>query len=228
MQTILIEDKHIMRQKSAIPLLWIAIVAIIMLFAAFTSAYVVSRESTTWLHFDLPQLFYISTALIIVSSASMNWALASAKQNKFSNVKLGVLITLLLGLGFVIFQYLGWKDLYSQKIVFAGRYSNPAGSYLYIITFIHVLHLLAGLIALLVVYFRAKKGKYSVDKALLESVQPLKAQLQVSFSDTLAEQIKETEKKAAENLLGIRLCAIYWHFLDALWVYLFVFLLFVR
>jgi len=193
METVSLEEKQLIKQKTSIPLLWISIVAMCMLFAAFTSAYVVSRENTAWLHFDLPQMFYISTAVIILSSVSMNWAMASAKKNNYSNIKTAVLITFLLGLGFIVFQFLGWKSLYDQKIVAAGKYSNPAGSYLYVITFMHILHLLGGIIALLVVYFKSLRNRYN-----------------------------------AQNILGLRVCAIYWHFLDVLWIYLFLFLLFVR
>ena len=123
----------------------------------------------------------------------MNWAWAAAKKNNFKNLKIASLITLLLGFGFIISQYIGYTELYAQKIVFAGKYSNASGSYFYLITFMHVLHLLGGLIALFVVFFKSLKNKYN-----------------------------------SQNLLGVKLCAIYWHFLDVLWIYLFLFLLFVR
>lgn len=188
-----IQDEKQMRQKAAIPLLWVSIVAMIMLFAAFTSAYVVSREKAQWLHFEMPQMFYISTAVILLSSVAMNWAWMAAKKNNYGVIKTGLLITFLLGATFILLQFLGWKSLFEQKIVFAGKYSNPAGSYFYVLTFMHLLHLLGGIIAVLVVYFKSLKNRYN-----------------------------------SENLLGLKLCSIFWHFLGVLWVYLFLFLLFIR
>jgi cytochrome c oxidase subunit 3 len=195
METVLTqaEEKKITREKVAKPMLYLSMASMAMLFAAFTSAYVVRQQKGDWLVFDMPQIFYISTAVILVSSVTMNWALSSAKQNNLKNLKLGVLITLLLGIIFVIFQVAGWNILYGQKIVFAGKYSNASGSFFYVLTLMHLLHLFGGILALSVVWIKSIQGKYS-----------------------------------SENLLGVRLCAIFWHFLDLLWIYLFLFLLFVR
>ncbi len=187
------EEKRITREKVAKPLLWIGMVSMVMLFAALTSAYVVRMEKGDWLQFDLPQLFYVSTAVIIMSSVTMNWTLSSAKKNDFKNVKLAALITLLLGISFVICQFKAWGVLVDQKVFFAGKYSNAAGSFLYALTGLHMAHLIGGILALLVVWIKALGQRYN-----------------------------------SENLLGIKLCAIFWHFLDALWIYLFLFLLFVR
>lgn len=191
--TISIEEKKITREKVAKPLLWLGMVSMAMLFAGMTSAYVVSLGKGGWLIFDLPQLFYVSTAVIMVSSVTMNWAVASAKKNNYKNVKLSSLITLVLGLAFVVCQFKAWGNLVDQKVFFAGKYSNAAGSYLYMLTGLHLAHLVGGIIALSVVWINSTRNKYS-----------------------------------SENLLGIKLCAIFWHFLDVLWIYLFLFLLFVR
>jgi cytochrome c oxidase subunit III len=195
METILsaAEEKRAIREKVAKPMLYLAMGSMVMLFAAFTSAYVVRQQKGDWLQFEMPQIFYISTAVILISSVTMNWALASAKKNSFSNLKLASLTTLLLGAFFVVCQVMGWNILYSQKIVFAGKYSNAAGSFFYVLTLMHLLHLFGGMIALFVVWIKSIQGKYN-----------------------------------SENLLGVRLCAIFWHFLDLLWIYLFLFLLFVR
>ena len=187
------EEKVITREKVAKPMLYLAMGSMVMLFAAFTSAYIVRQEKGDWLHFDVPQIFYVSTALIIMSSVTMNWALASVKKNDLKNLKTATLLTLLLGIGFVICQFMGWGVLYSQKIVFAGKYSNAAGSFFYVLTLMHLLHLAGGILALFVVWIKSIQQKYS-----------------------------------AENLLGVRLCAIFWHFLDLLWIFLFLFLLFKR
>ena len=191
MSTISIAERKEIRGKAAIPLLWIAIVSMIMLFAAFTSAYVVRKGKGEWLDFEMPQIFYFSTAIIMISSVTMNWALASAKKNNFKSLKIASLITLILGLTFVICQFKGWGVLVDNKVYAAGKFSNPAGSFFYLLTALHALHLFAGMIAVIVVWVKSLFNKYNSD-----------------------------------NYLGIRLCATFWHFLDVLWIYLFVFLLF--
>ena len=193
MNTITLEEKKEIREKSAKPLLWLGMVSMAMIFAGLTSAYVVRQGKGDWLKFELPQLFYISTAIIIISSVTMNWVLSSAKNNNYKNVKLASLITLILGFAFVICQFKAWGTLVDQKVFFAGKYSNAAGSYLYILTGLHLLHLIGGILALLLVWVKSLKNKYT-----------------------------------SENLLGIKLCAIFWHFLDVLWIYLFLVLLFFR
>src|SRR4051812_24785130 len=106
METVLTaaQEKREIREKVAKPMLYLAMGSMVMLFAAFTSAYVVRMEKGDWLVFNMPQVFYISTAVILVSSVTMNWALASARKNDLKNLKLASLITLLLGVAFVVCQ----------------------------------------------------------------------------------------------------------------------------
>lgn len=191
--TISIEEKKIIREKTAKPLLWIAMVSMLMIFVGLTSAYVVRQGKGDWLQFDLPRMFYISTAIIMVSSVTMNWVLSSAKKNNYANVQLAALLTLLLGFAFIICQVKAWGVLHDAKIFYAGKSSNPAGSFLYMLTFLHLVHLVGGILSLSVVWINSIRKKYN-----------------------------------SENLLGIKLCAIFWHFLDVLWIYLFLFLLLVR
>lgn len=188
-----IDEQRAIKEKVGVPLIWVAMVSMLMVFAGLTSAYVVRMEKGDWLQFELPQLFYVSTAIIIMSSVSMNWALSSAKKNNLKAIKQATTITLVLGLAFIFMQFKAWGVLVDQKVFFAGRYSNAAGSFLYILTGLHLLHLVGGVIALLVVWVKSLGQKYNAD-----------------------------------NLLGIRVCAVFWHFLDALWIYLFLFLIFVR
>lgn len=187
------EEKKEIRKKVAKPLLWIAIVSMIMMFAGLTSAAYVRKEKGDWLKFDMPVLFYVSTALIIISSITMNWAVSSAKKDRQENIKTALLLTLLLGMGFVLSQWMAWGNLVDQKVYFAGKSSNAAGSFLYVLTALHLLHLAGGIISLAVTLWQASMEKYN-----------------------------------SGNLLGLQLCATYWHFLDILWVYLFLFLLFIH
>lgn len=190
-ETLKQEDQHtytpIPSQKI---FLWIAMCSMTMLFAGLTSAYIVRQAEGNWVHFELPQLFYLSTAFIVASSISMQWALAGIKKNQTSNLLTGLIVTLGLGLAFAFTQFLGWSQLVDEKIFFVG---NPSGSFLYVITGLHLAHLFGGIIYMLVVITKSIRNKYS-----------------------------------AENNLQIQLCSIYWHFLDVLWIYLFLFLLFIR
>lgn len=181
------------KARAAKWMLWLSIVSILMFFGAFTSYYIVRKAGGSWLEFELPQMFWISTAIILVSSVTMNWAVSSAKKDDFKNVRTALTATIALGLAFGLTQVFGWSSLYSNGIVVAGTQSNASGSLMYLLTALHLIHLLAGLINIGIVMRKAAKGKYS-----------------------------------SQNLLGIKLCATYWHFLDALWIYLFLFLFFIR
>lgn len=181
------------QQKASKPLLWIGIISIVMLFAGITSAYVVRADNGNWLLFNLPNAFFLSTAVIVTSSITLFFSLQMAKKNNSKGTTLGLLATFFLGVLFAYLQYVGWGELYSKNIVFAGKTANASGSFLYLITFLHLLHLFAGLIAVLVTLKNSIKGRYN-----------------------------------AQNTLGLELCSIYWHFLDILWVYLFLFLYYIR
>lgn len=181
------------KKKASKSLIWIGIISILMIFAGLTSAYVVRSDTGNWLIFELPNTFYLSTAVIIASSLSLYVAIQMAKKNNQKGIIYGVLVTFILGILFTYLQYLGWCQLRSVGIVFAGKASNASGSFLYLLTFLHLAHLFGGLISLLVTLKNSIKGRYN-----------------------------------AENTLGLELCSIYWHFLDILWVYLFLFLLYIR
>lgn len=168
-------------------LLWLAMISMVMLFAGITSGYIVRKAEGNWDAFELPFDFYLSTGIILLSSASMQFAWNAIRRNRVAGLKTGLWITLGLGLAFAYTQFSGWAHLVDQKVFFAG---NPSGSFLYVLTGFHLAHLIGGLIYLVVVLAGSFRMRYS-----------------------------------AQNQLGVELCATYWHFLDALWVYLFFFLL---
>lgn len=181
------------KEKARKFLLWIGLVSIAMMFAGLTSGYIVRRQTGTWAKFDLPFTFWISTAVILVSSITMNWAMQLIRKNELKTLSTAILLTFLLGIAFGVFQFISWATLISKNIYFTGTESSASGSYLYVICALHLLHILGGLIALGTIYVKCLMKKYS-----------------------------------AENHLGIKLCATYWHFLDGLWVYLFLFMLIMR
>lgn len=135
--------------------LWIGIVSMSMTFAALTSAYIVKQGEGNWLIFDLPGIFYASTAIILLSSLAMQKAVMCAKADNMAQLKLFLSLTVLLGLSFAFTQVSGWNVLYESKIYFTGNQSNPAGSFVYVLTFLHILHLSGGIVVLLTALWRS-------------------------------------------------------------------------
>lgn len=145
--------------KVSIQLLWVGIAGIVMFFAGLTSAYIVRKAEGNWLVFELPNWFTLSTITIIASSVVLYFATSFVKQEK--SPLLPLLVTLFLGVIFSCFQFLGWKYLVHQGIFLTGEGSNPAGSFLYVITLAHLIHLLGGLLALMISIYNAIIGKYT-------------------------------------------------------------------
>lgn len=128
--------------------MWIFMGSVLMLFAALTSAYIVREAEGNWVYFDMPQVFTISTVVILVSSITMQWAFWSAKKDNLANAKVMITITTVLGLAFLVLQWQGWGQLVANKIYFVG---NPSGSFLYVLTGVHALHIISALVFLLIV-----------------------------------------------------------------------------
>ncbi len=135
--------------------LWLFIVSILMIFAAMSSAYIVRKGDGNWLDFDFPQAFWVSSAIILLSSATMQWAHFSAKKDNFGTLKLSMFLTFVLGIAFIVAQYMGWQDLQLRQIWLGGRESNPAGSFVYVMTGLHIMHLITGIVFLLLVLIAA-------------------------------------------------------------------------
>ena len=187
------EELAVAKKKSAKPMLWVSMISMVMFFAGLTSAYVISMKRDDWVSFDLPQAFYISTILIILSSFTLFFSQKFLKNDKRQLSLIFVIVTLILGVGFVWQQYVGFNQLKSSGLFFTGPESTVSTSFIIGITFMHVLHILAGLLVLLVVIYNHFKYKYKPD-----------------------------------NMLGFELGAIFWHFVDLLWIYLFFFFYFIR
>jgi cytochrome c oxidase subunit 3 len=225
--------------KSKKMLLYLGIFSIIMLFVGLTSAFIVSQSGGFWVDVELPYGFYLSTGVLLLCSATIHFAVKSVKANNTARAKQLVLLTLVFGLVFTAVQYFSWGQLIEKGNYVSSRIShltgtygedytffykgealdmvdgdfyapsdpehsfplgdklrgsrNTASSYIYVLTFLHWLHLAGGLIFLFILINKLKKGKTSSENPLL------------------AEQ-----------------AATYWHFLDGLWIYLFLFLLFIH
>src|ERR1035437_343837 len=122
------EEKEL-KDKSYKSLLWLGIVSIIMLFAALTSCYIVVQADNFWVKFNLPRIFYLSCAIILLSSATINWAMSSAKKNDTNKTKNALLITLFLGFAFCGTQYYAWSEMVKEGKVFRGDISDLKGEY---------------------------------------------------------------------------------------------------
>jgi len=146
--------------------LWLFIVTVVMIFAALTSAYIVRQSEGNWLEFDLPQIFWYSSGIIVLSSLTFHWAYISAKKDNLQNLRIGMVITSVLGIVFLVSQWYGWIALVERDVYFVG---NPAGSFLYVFTGLHGLHLVSGVIFLIIVLISSFRYKvHSKQLATLE------------------------------------------------------------
>ncbi|MDX1278717.1 heme-copper oxidase subunit III [Oceanihabitans sediminis] len=185
-----LEEKHGRAKKM---MLWFGIISLVMSFAGWTSAFVVSSTRPDWLEdFKLPNAFIISTVFIILSSIAFLVAKRALKKDDRKQVTIWLLATLVFGLLFIFNQFKGFQEIIDLGYNFTGPTSNVTMSYIYLIAMVHILHVVAGLICLLVVIYNHFKQKYS-----------------------------------STNMLGFELAATFWHFIDILWIYLFLFLYFV-
>lgn len=137
-------------------LLWLFIVSIMMMFAAFTSAYLVRKAEGNWLEFKLPVLFWYSSAVLLISSISMHIAYLAAKKDNINTLRIAISITFVLGLVFLVMQFFGWKELIAVNVYFVG---NPSGSFVYVFSGLHGLHLISGLIVLCFAFVAAFRLK---------------------------------------------------------------------
>lgn len=182
------------RDRSKKMILWFGMVSLLMGFAGWTSAYIVSSSREDWVSgLNLPTAFYVSTAIIIASSVTYIFAKNAVKQGIRKRGTNWLFATLALGIAFIIVQFYGFSQMVAEGYYFTGPTSNIKMSYVFLIAAIHIVHVVVGLISLLVVLYNQYKGKYSRDE-----------------------------------YLGITLGATFWHFLDLLWIYLLLFMMFVK
>lgn len=136
--------------------LWVAIGSIVMMFAGLTSAYIVKSGGVGWHEVKTPTVFWISTAVLFISSIIIQAALRSFKQKAMPAFRTLLLVTLALGITFVILQWIGFNSLWDRGVHFEG--SSGAGQFLYIIFGLHALHVLGGIVALSILTARQYFG----------------------------------------------------------------------
>lgn len=175
-------------------MLWFGMISLGMSFAGLTSAYVVSKERPDWLtDFQIPQAFYISLLVIVMSSLTFHIAKKWVVEEKNKKGMLLLITTFLLGLVFVALQFRGFSQIIANGYFFTGSESSITTSFIYLVVLMHLTHVIAALITVLVVIYNHYKQKYSKG-----------------------------------NTVGIEIAVTFWHFVDVLWIYLFLFFYFVR
>ena len=187
-----VQSSRVHPQKFA---LWLALAVMTMSFAGLTSAYIVRSNAPNWTEFVMPVQFTYSAIIMIISSLTIQAAVWAWKKEKMLLYKVALGATLLLALGFVASQYIGWKALQNIGIYLDG---NPSGSFVYVISFIHVAHLAVGLLLLVAAFFRSL----------------------TIFNNAETLELYRTD---GNKRIGIELLSTYWHFVDLLWLYLLIF-----
>jgi len=185
------EKERVGRSKKL--LLLFGMLSMFMMFAGLTSAYIVSASRKDWIHeMILPSAFTFSTIVMVMSSITIHFAKLAIKRDDRKNTTLFLLGTLGLGIAFVFFQLKGFSQIVAMGYFFTGSQSTITTTFLYILVVLHMVHLFAGIISLLIIIYNHFKQKYN-----------------------------------ASQTIGIELGAMFWHFLDLLWIFLFLFLYFV-
>lgn len=155
------------QQRAKKMMLWFGIISLIMGFAGWTSAYIVSSKRKDWVaNIELPQAFWWSTAVIVLSSITYILARLTLKGGNLKMSSRWALITLGLGISFVFIQFNGFGQMVTAGYYFTGPTSSIKMSYIFLIAFVHLLHLFAGLISLGLVNYKLIRSKYSADNRL--------------------------------------------------------------
>lgn len=169
----------------------VGLASVAMLFTSLSSAYIVRSGITSdWFPIAVPRMMLGSTALILLSSVSIEIARRKLKQSSQSAYSRYLLLTAFLGLGFLSSQFIAWRRLAHQGLYLA---STPHSSFFYLLTGAHAVHLLGGLLAVSLLWLRSRRH----------------------VEDSLSMGKRQGVADAV---------AIYWHFMDALWIYLFLLL----
>ena len=139
--------------------MWIALVGIVMMFAGLTSAVIVKRNQANWLSFNIPLIFWYSTAVIIVSSVTIFLCRKAYLNREMKKYKTLLLVTGVLGVLFVAMQYFGFNQLWDSGITLT---RNVSFSFLYVIVGLHAAHVIGGIIGLIVIYIKSNSTRKKI------------------------------------------------------------------
>ena len=187
-------DQHLIFHPYNV-LMVLTIISLSILFLSLTAAFTYTRISNGLPPVKLPLIFILNTLVLLGSSYTMYLAKKYYLEDRTQKYQHALLATILISLVFMFFQVIGWQVLFSQNIFVD---TNNSAGYLYVISGLHFAHIIAGL-PFLILFLRTAKKKMKSPVSVL-----------IYFSDP-------------EKRLKLRLLTLYWHFLDALWVYLILF-----
>jgi len=184
-------ELHNVRRGVYAPLfaMWVAMAGMVMMFGSLTSAYIVRHAAGNWLEFRIPDVFYFSTIIMLLSSFTLHLSYWAFKNHRKQLYKIALPVTLGLGIIFIVMQYQGWMELYNIGVLLDG---NPSGSFFYLISGLHAAHVIGGIFA-----------------------------LSVATQHALSLKFNPGEKRRRRFQIVLH----YWHFVDFLWLYLFIFLM---
>lgn len=177
-------------------MLWLGVVGSSLLFGVIFLEYLLLADGINWHFVALPDLFWLSTLVILFSSITLHEANLAFVQERFLHYRIFLAATLALGLTFVCLQTGGWLELLDN-----GTFGERDTSYglIYVLTGLHLLHILFGVVYLGILFKKAVKNRTYID-SFVYSVNP-------------------------PNRLKLKLLTRYWHFVDVLWVVVFLILL---
>lgn len=178
-------------------LTYLVLVGITSAFLFLSVSYFATTIGTDFNKFKLPLLFHANTIIILASSYTINQTRKAIISDDWNGYVKGLLITAGLGIAFTVFQIMGWSELMRNGIKLS---NNVAGAYLYVISGLHLAHLAIGVGMLAAFSLAALDKSNDAVKMLLFESNPF-------------------------SKMKIELLCTYWHFVDGLWVYLYLFFL---
>ena len=177
---------------------YLVLVSISSAFLFVSMSYFLTTVGTGFNNFKLPLLFHANTIIILVSSYSMAMARKCINNDDAKGYLTALLVTTGLSIAFTFFQVTAWQEMAVHGIALK---NNIAGAYLYFISGMHLIHLLAGVG--LLIWFAIK----AIDKS----------------TDPVKELLFESDPV---NKMKVGLLCTYWHFVDGLWIYIYLFFVF--
>ncbi len=178
--------------------IYLLLVGITSAFVFLSAAYFATTVGTDFNKFKLPLLFHANTIIILVSSYTINQTRKTIRNDDWKGYVNALLVTAGLGIAFTVFQVIAWKQMVLGGMKFS---SNIASDYLYVISGLHLAHLVVGVVLL---------AWFSV-QALQKNNDPVK--MLMFESDPFSK-------------MKVDLICTYWHFVDGLWLYIYLFFVF--
>ncbi len=174
---------------------YMLLVGICSAFLFISISYFATTFGTNFNNFKLPLLFHANTIIILVSSYTIAQARKAMDNDDMKGYLMGLLVTTGLSLAFTFFQVTAWMELHASGIALK---NNVAGAYLYVISGLHLLHLLVGVVILIWFTLKALDKSNDAVKLLLFEADPF-------------------------SKMRVGLLTTYWHFVDGLWIYIYLF-----